>query len=78
MDNHLGDLNKISRLIKTLGFVASSFDFNDQPKVVDGCSEVFEELFGEAGVGARSAIGVYELPDDYPVEIEFIFEIKDE
>jgi enamine deaminase RidA (YjgF/YER057c/UK114 family) len=73
---YLGDLNKIKSLIKILAFVESAPGFNQQPKVVDGASRLFEEIFGsDRGVGARSAIGTNELPGDITVEIEFIFEI---
>ena len=76
LDNYLGDLNKIKSLVKTLGFVASAPNFNEQPKVMNGASAVFKDLFGEDnGVGARSAIGVSELPNNITVEVEFIFEI---
>ena len=76
LDNYLGDLNKIKSLVKTLGFVASAPNFNEQPEVVNGASALFRELLGEdAGVGARSAIGTNELPGNITVEVEFIFEI---
>ena len=71
----LGDLNKIKGLIKTLGFVQSAPDFNQQPKVINGASDLLKDIWGEDGVGARSAIGVNELPGNISVEIEFIFEI---
>lgn len=71
----LGDLNKIKGLVKLLGFVQSADDFHQQPKVMDGASQLLRDLFGEDGVGARSAIGTNALPGDIPVEIEFIFEV---
>jgi enamine deaminase RidA (YjgF/YER057c/UK114 family) len=71
----LGDLNKIKSVVKVLGFVASAPDFNQQPKVIDGASQLLFDLFGENGKGARSAIGVNELPGNIAVEIEFMFEI---
>ena len=71
----LGDLNKIKGVIKTLGFVQSADNFNQQPKVIDGASALLRDIWGEDGVGARSAIGVNELPNGISVEIEFIFEI---
>ena len=75
--DHLGDLNKIKRVVKILGFVASDLEFYEQPKVMNGCSEFLEELFGpEVGLGARSAIGTNVLPGNIPVEIEMLFEIK--
>lgn len=73
----IGDLNKIKRVIKMLGFVAGAEDFFDQPKVIDGASELLKEIWGEEdGVGARAAVGVYTLPCNIPVEIEVIFELK--
>ena len=75
LHNFLGDLNKIKGVIKTLGFVQSAGGFNQQPKVIDGASALLRDIWGEAGVGARSAIGVNELPGNITVEIEFIFEI---
>jgi enamine deaminase RidA (YjgF/YER057c/UK114 family) len=75
LQNYLGDLNRIKGVIKILGFVASAANFNAQPRVIDGASRLLEELLGEDGKGARSAIGVNELPGDITVEIEFIFEI---
>ncbi len=73
---HLGDLNRIRGLVKTLGFVASAPGFNQQPKVIDGASQLLRDIWGEDGVGARSAISAFELPGDITVEIEFIFELK--
>ena len=75
LHNFLGDLNKIKGLIKTLGFVQSAHGFNQQPKVIDGASALLRDIWGEDGVGARSAIGVNELPGNITVEIEFIFEV---
>jgi len=75
LHEHLGDLNKIKGLIKTLTFIRSADGFNQQPKVADGASGLLQDIWGEDGVGARSAIGVNELPGSVPVEIEFIFEI---
>ena len=75
LQNYLGNLNRIKGLIKTLAFVQSAPGFNQQPKVVDGASALLRDIWGEAGVGARSAIGVNELPGNITVEIEFIFEI---
>ncbi len=75
LEDYLGDLRKIKSVVKTLAFVASADNFNFQPKVVDGASGFYRELWGEDGVGARSAIGVNELPGNITVEIEYIFEI---
>ncbi len=77
LQDYLGDLNRIQSLVKILGFVSSAAGFNQQPKVIDGASALMRDLLGEdAGVGARSAIGVNELPGGISVEIEFIFEIR--
>lgn len=76
LNEYLGDLNRIKGVVKILAFVASSENFNDQPKVVDAASQLLMDLWGEdLGIGARSAIGVNELPGNISVEIEFIFEI---
>lgn len=77
LQDYLGDLNRIQSLVKILGFVSSAAGFNQQPKVIDGASALMRDLLGEdEGVGARSAIGVNELPGGISVEIEFIFEIR--
>ena len=72
-----GGLNKIRRIVKVTGFVASAPDFNDQPQVINGASELIGEVFGEAGLHARSAVGVAELPLDAPVEVELVAELGD-
>lgn len=75
--NTLGSLNKVKRLIKTLGMVNSTPEFKDHPQVINGFSELMAEVFGEeAGVGARSAVGMGSLPGDIPVEVECIFEVE--
>jgi enamine deaminase RidA (YjgF/YER057c/UK114 family) len=72
----LGSLNKVKRLIKTLGMVNCTADYKEQPQVINGFSELMAEVFGEeAGVGARSAVGMVALPGNIPVEIECIFEV---
>jgi enamine deaminase RidA (YjgF/YER057c/UK114 family) len=72
----LGSLDKVKRLVKTLGMVNAPADFKDQPQVINGFSELMAEVFGEdAGVGARSAVGMGSLPMNIPVEIECIFEV---
>jgi enamine deaminase RidA (YjgF/YER057c/UK114 family) len=72
----LGSLDRIKRIIKTLGMVYCTSDFKDQPFVINGFSELMAEVFGEeAGVGARSAVGMGSLPSNIPVEIECIFEV---
>ena len=72
--NNEVDLEKITRVVKIVGFVNSAPGFSAQPAVVNGASELMEEVFGEKGVHARSAVGVAELPMDAPVEIELIVE----
>lgn len=73
----LGSLDRVQRLIKVLGMVNSAPDFYDHPKVINGCSELFAEIWGaESGIGARSAVGMGPLPGNIAVEIEAIFEIK--
>jgi len=72
----LGSLDKIKRLVKTLGMVSSTAEFTDHPLVINGFSELMAEVFGEdAGVGARSAVGMGSLPGNIPVEVECIFEV---
>jgi enamine deaminase RidA (YjgF/YER057c/UK114 family) len=74
---HLGSLDRVKRLIKVLGMVNSTADFKDHPQVINGCSELFVEVFGpENGIGARSAVGMGSLPGNIAVEIEAIFEIQ--
>jgi len=70
----VGDLTRV-RIVKVVGFVASAPDFTGQPGVVNGASELFGAVFGDAGVHARSAVGVSVLPLDAPVEVEVIAEI---
>jgi enamine deaminase RidA (YjgF/YER057c/UK114 family) len=72
----LGSLDKVKRLVKTLGMVNGTPEFGDQPQVINGFSELMAQVFGEdAGVGARSAVGMGSLPGNIPVEIECIFEV---
>lgn len=71
-----GELDRVTRCVKITGFVASAQDFYDQPKVINGASELIAEVFGEAGLHARAAVGVSTLPLNAPVEIEFIFEVE--
>jgi enamine deaminase RidA (YjgF/YER057c/UK114 family) len=70
----LGSLDRITRVVKVVGFVASDPSFTGQPGVINGASELLGEIFGEAGAHARSAVGVAVLPLDAPVEVEFVFE----
>jgi enamine deaminase RidA (YjgF/YER057c/UK114 family) len=73
---NLGSLDRVRRLVKTLGFVNSTPDFVDHPAVINGFSELMAELYGrENGVGARSALGAVALPGNMAVEVEAIFEI---
>jgi enamine deaminase RidA (YjgF/YER057c/UK114 family) len=75
--NTLGTLDKVKRLVKTLGLVQCTDDFQQQPQVINGFSELMAEVFGEdAGVGARSAVGTNALPTGIAVEIECIFEVQ--
>jgi enamine deaminase RidA (YjgF/YER057c/UK114 family) len=70
----LGSLDRITRVIKVVGFVASDPSFTGQPGVINGASELLGQIFGEAGAHARSAVGVAVLPLDSPVEVELILE----
>src|ERR687898_306273 len=67
-----GGVGGISRIVKVTGFVASAPGFNEQPQVINGASEILGEIFGDAGMHARSAVGVAELPMDAPVEVELV------
>ncbi len=69
-------LDAVARVVKVVGFVASAPNFNGQPAVVNGASELLGEVFGDAGKHARSAVGVSELPLNAPVEVELIVELK--
>jgi enamine deaminase RidA (YjgF/YER057c/UK114 family) len=74
--NTLGSLDKVKRLIKTLGMVNAVPDFKDHPQVINGFSELMADVFGDdAGVGTRSAVGMGSLPGNIPVEVECIFEV---
>jgi enamine deaminase RidA (YjgF/YER057c/UK114 family) len=72
-----GDLDRIRRVVKVVGFVASAPDFTGQPAVVNGASELLVEVLGERGLHARSAVGVAALPLDAPVEVELLVELAD-
>ncbi len=75
--DHFGTLDRIGRVVKLLGLVNCTSDFVDQPAVINGCSELFANLFGaDNGVGVRSAVGANSLPGNIPVEIEAIFQLK--
>jgi enamine deaminase RidA (YjgF/YER057c/UK114 family) len=71
----LGELSRVRRVVKVTGFVASAPGFTEQPKVINGASELFGEAFGEAGRHARAAVGVAALPLGVPVEVEAIVEV---
>jgi enamine deaminase RidA (YjgF/YER057c/UK114 family) len=71
----IGELSNVRRVVKVVGFVASAPDFTGQPGVVNGASELLGQVFGEAGVHARSAVGVAVLPLDAPVEVELVVEV---
>jgi enamine deaminase RidA (YjgF/YER057c/UK114 family) len=74
---HLGSLDRVKRVVKLLGMVNSTAEFRDHPAVINGCSELFRDVFGEEnGIGARSAVGMGSLPGNISVEIEAIFEIN--
>jgi len=72
----IGSLDNIEKVVKVTGFVASAPGFNQQPKVINGASELLGEIFGEAGQHARAAVGVNELPIDAAVEVEMIVKVK--
>ena len=72
----VGDLAKVRRVVKVVGFVASDPGFTAQPGVINGASELLGEVFGDAGVHARSAVGVAVLPLDAPVEVEIVVEVE--
>jgi enamine deaminase RidA (YjgF/YER057c/UK114 family) len=73
---HIGSLNNVRRCVKITGYIASAPDFIDQPKVLNAASDLLFDIFGEAGRHARAAVGVNVLPLNSPLEIEFIFEVK--
>lgn len=70
-----GDLDRVARVVKLGGFVQSGPDFYDIPAVINGCSDVMVEAFGEAGRHARSAVGVYRLPRNFAVEVDAVVEL---
>jgi len=76
MRAELGSLDKVRRVVKVLGMVNAVPEFEDQPKVINGCSDLFVEVFGERGKHARSAVGMGSLPMGIPVEIECIVEVE--
>lgn len=74
----IGSLDRVTRVVKVTGFVASAPDFSGQPGVINGASELLADVFGEAGVHARSAVGVAVLPLDSPVEVEIVVAVGPE
>lgn len=77
MRQELGSLDRVNRIVKVLGMVNAVPEFGQQPKVINGCSDLFVEVFGEKGRHARSAVGMGSLPGGIPVEIEVIVEVVD-
>ena len=77
LKSEIGDLDKVRRVVKLLGMVNCAPDFVDQPKVINGASDLLVEIFGEKGKHARSAVGMNALPSNIAVEIEMIAEIED-
>jgi enamine deaminase RidA (YjgF/YER057c/UK114 family) len=75
MRHELGSLDRVKRIVKVLGMVNAVPGFGEQPKVINGCSDLFVEVFGERGKHARSAVGMGSLPMQIPVEIEVIVEV---
>ena len=74
---HIGSLDKVKRVVKVLGMVNAVPDFDKHPIVINGCSELFASVWGEEnGIGVRSAVGMGSLPDNIPVEIEAMFELR--
>lgn len=72
----IGDLDRVKKVVKVVGFVSSDPSFTAQPQVINGASELLEQIFGEVGIHARSAVGVAVLPLDAPVEVELIVEFE--
>jgi enamine deaminase RidA (YjgF/YER057c/UK114 family) len=72
----LGSLDRVTRLVKSLGMVNATPEFADHPKVINGYSDLMRDVFGESGVGARSAVGMGSLPSNMAVEIEAFFQIQ--
>lgn len=76
IQTHLGSLDRVKRVIKILGMVNCTPDFERHPYIINGCSELFAQVWGEEnGIGVRSAVGFGSLPDNIPVEIEALFEL---
>jgi enamine deaminase RidA (YjgF/YER057c/UK114 family) len=77
INRELGSLDRVRRVVKTFGMVNCAPGFNRTPQVIDGCSKLLVDVFGDAGRGARSAVGMAELPFDIAVEIELVVEVTD-
>ncbi|QDV35170.1 RidA family protein [Tautonia plasticadhaerens] len=77
LKSHLGSLDKVTRLVKSLGLVNCTAEFAQQPQVINGYSDLMKEVFGDLGVGTRSAVGTNALPGNIAVEIEAIFQVAD-
>lgn len=77
LKNELGELSKIKKVVKILGFVNCTDSFTEQPKVMNGASDLLVEVFGEKGKHARSAVGMAQLPNNTAIEIEMIVEIEE-
>ena len=73
---HLGSLDRVARLVKVLGFVQATPEFVDHPKVMNGFSDLMVQVFGDAGLGTRSAVGAPSLPSGIAVEVEAIFQLR--
>lgn len=78
LKHEIGELSRVKRIVKLLGMVNSTEDFTDQPKVMNGASDLLVEVFGDKGKHARSAVGMAQLPHNTAVEIEMIVEVEDE
>ncbi len=76
MKEAVGNLDRVKRVVKVLGMVNATPEFGEQPKVINGCSDLFVEVFGERGRHARSAVGMGSLPNGITVEIEAIVEVE--
>ena len=76
LNAYLGSLDRVRRIVKVLGFVACTDDFDQQPFVINGASELLEQVFGQNGRHARSAVGTNKLPFNIPVEVELIAEVE--
>jgi enamine deaminase RidA (YjgF/YER057c/UK114 family) len=77
LEKAVGDLSRVSRIVKLLGMVNAAPDFTDHPRVIDGCSDLFMQVFGETGRHARSAVGLGSLPGNITVEIEAVVAVRD-